>query len=80
MKIVEDVGHEEVLAEIAAFPNGANDDYVDGISGNILGFVYFFGGYAKLLDSKKIHKQTVGYRPNYYKDDIILDLADEFSY
>lgn len=80
MKIVEDTGHEDVLAEIAAFPNGQHDDYVDGISGNVLAFVYFFGGYSKLLDSKKIHQQTAGYRPNYYKDDMILDLADEFSY
>lgn len=79
MKIVEDMGFEDVLQEIAAFPNGQHDDYVDGISGNVLGFIYFCGGYQKLLDSKKIAPQTVGKAPNYYKEKLIHSLADEFS-
>jgi phage terminase large subunit-like protein len=79
MKMVEEAIYQDVLDEIAAFPNGNHDDLVDTISGNMLSFIYYCGGYSKLLDSKKIHKQSIGKIPDFYKDDLILDLADEFS-
>jgi phage terminase large subunit-like protein len=79
MKMVKDTIYEDVLSEIAAFPNGQHDDLVDTISGNMLGFIYYCGGYSKLLDSKKIHRKSTGRAPDFYKDDLIRSLSDEFS-
>jgi len=77
--MVEDGVYQDVLDEIAAFPNGDHDDLVDTISGNILGFIYYCGGYQKLMDSKKIKQHNVGAVPDYQKDSLVETLMDEFS-
>lgn len=79
MTIVEDFGYIDVLDEIAQFPHGAHDDWVDSISGAVLAFIYYYGGYQKLLDSKRIKPKTTGKVATYEKQDLIASLADEFS-
>lgn len=79
MTIVEHGVFNDVLEEIMAFPAGDHDDFVDGISGDFLAFIIFGGGYRKLLDSKKIHRQEVSHTPNWQKTDLITSLSDEFS-
>jgi phage terminase large subunit-like protein len=83
MTIIEQGNYRDVLEEIMVFPAGDHDDYVDGISGNFLGFVYFCGGYKKLLDSKKVHqKEEMGTGHSmraYQKESLIDSLEDEFS-
>lgn len=79
MTIVQDPLYEAVLDEIAQFPFGTHDDLVDSISGGILSFIYFFGGYAKLLGSKKVAPKTVGKIAGYEKQQLINSLMDDFS-
>lgn len=79
MTVVQDKDYLDMLDEIAQFPHGANDDWVDSISGGILAFIYYFGGYKKLLDSKKVHQKVLRNEPSYRKKDLISQLTDEFS-
>lgn len=74
MDIVQDANWRDVLDEIAAFPAGANDDWVDSISGGMLSFIYFFGGYRKLLASKKVQPKSVRPAISYEKQSLINTL------
>jgi len=78
---VEGPGMSDVLDEMRSFPAGEHDDYVDGISGNFLAFVFFCGGYQQLMKSRVIEPQSL--RPSIFTGqksaDIIHLLGDEFS-
>ena len=80
---VKGFGMQDVLDEIRDFPAGDHDDYVDGISGNFLAFVFFFGGYHKLLKAKVIEKQDTRPSPinvpSAKAANVIELLSDEFS-
>lgn len=76
MCIVEHPNLEDLLDEIAGFPNADNDDWVDSISGDILSFIYFYGGYKKLLDSKKVKPKTIRSSSSYETDNLLLKLKD----
>lgn len=76
MGIVKDPFYQDLLDEIAGFPFGSHDDWVDGVSGNMLAFIYYFGGYKKLLHSKKIQPKTTGKETSYEKGKLIHLLGD----
>lgn len=78
MTIVKGLNAEELMDEVASFPAGDHDDWVDGISGNFLAFIFFFGGYQKLLDAKKIHRHSTRPMQSYRKQQLIRKLQETY--
>lgn len=77
IKVVEGNFTQLLIDEIAAFPHGRNDDWVDSISGAMLAFVYFFGGYQQLLKSKTLAEHS-GRRPVSYEKQALINRLGTF--
>jgi phage terminase large subunit-like protein len=58
MHLIQDAGYQDLLRQVAGYPHFDNDDYIDSVSGGFLTFVYIYGGYEKLLESKILAPQT----------------------
>jgi phage terminase large subunit-like protein len=76
MLVVEDFNTTDFLDEVASFPHGDNDDWVDSVSGGMLAFIYFYGGYKKLMDSKKIKPKEIRATGSYETSRLVSQLKD----